>query len=65
MMKHTFPKLVRGKRYRYIRYSNGREELYDHNVDSNEWNNLASNNKFKQVKSKFSKILDSKLDKLK
>ena len=56
---------VRGKRYRYIRYSNGREELYDHNVDSNEWNNLASKNKFKQVKSKFSKILDSKLDKLK
>ena len=56
---------MRGKRYRYIRYSNGREELYDHNVDSNEWNNLASNNKFKQVKSKFSKILDSELDKLK
>jgi arylsulfatase A-like enzyme len=33
---------VRDERYRYIRYSNGEEELYDHDVDPNEWTNLAA-----------------------
>ena len=32
---------VRTERYRYIRYEDGSEELYDHEVDPNEWNNLA------------------------
>lgn len=32
---------VRGQRYRYIRYGNGAEELYDHETDPNEWRNLA------------------------
>lgn len=32
---------VRSERYRYIRYANGEEELYDHSTDPNEWDNLA------------------------
>ena len=33
---------VRDERYRYIRYRNGEEELYDHTRDPNEWTNLAA-----------------------
>ncbi len=33
---------LRGERYRYIRYADGAEELYDHTNDANEWHNLAS-----------------------
>jgi choline-sulfatase len=33
---------VRTDRYRYIRYRDGGEELYDHERDPREWNNLAS-----------------------
>jgi len=32
---------VRSRRWRYIRYSNGAEELYDHESDPHEWHNLA------------------------
>lgn len=34
---------VRTERYRYIRYEDGSEELYDHANDPHEWTNLASN----------------------
>jgi len=33
---------LRDGRYRYIRYEDGSEELYDHQTDPNEWHNLAS-----------------------
>ena len=33
---------VRDDRWRYIHYADGSEELYDHKVDPNEWNNLAT-----------------------
>ena len=33
---------VRDERWRYIRYSDGTEELYDHASDPNEWNNVAA-----------------------
>ena len=33
---------IRSERYRYIRYRDGSEELYDHEVDPNEWTNLAA-----------------------
>ena len=33
---------IRTGRYRYIRYRNGEEELYDHDTDPNEWNNLVA-----------------------
>ena len=32
---------VRSERWRYIRYVDGSEELYDHHSDPNEWHNLA------------------------
>ncbi len=32
---------VRSARWRYIRYSTGDEELYDHDADPHEWRNLA------------------------
>ncbi len=32
---------VRSERFRYIRYRDGGQELYDHAVDPNEWYNLA------------------------
>lgn len=33
---------IRTQRWRYIRYGDDTEELYDHDVDPNEWDNLAS-----------------------
>jgi len=33
---------VRDRRWRYVRYADGSEELYDHQNDPHEWNNLAN-----------------------
>ncbi len=33
---------IRTKRWRYIRYADGSEELYNHDYDPNEWTNLAN-----------------------
>ncbi len=41
---------VRSERWRYIRYSDGTEELYDHNADPNEWTNLAADPAYDDVK---------------
>lgn len=40
---------VRTERWRYIRYANGEEELYDMQADPKEWNNLASDPNSKEV----------------
>ena len=40
---------VRTDRWRYIRYNDGGEELYDHNEDPNEWTNLAGNPEYSSV----------------
>lgn len=37
---------ISGKRFRYIHYDNGDEELYDIKTDPYEWTNLASDPKF-------------------
>ena len=37
---------VRTERWRYIRYRDGSEELYDHDVDPNEWHNLAGSSEY-------------------
>lgn len=46
---------VRSERYRYIRYLDGAEELYDHYNDPNEWLNLASNPTFDSIKEEHAK----------
>ena len=48
---------VRTERWRFIRYANGDEELYDHNADPHEWTNLASDPKLATVKSELAKLL--------
>ncbi|MDP6044684.1 MAG: sulfatase, partial [Phycisphaerae bacterium] len=40
---------VRWRQWRYIRYSDGGQELYDHDNDPNEWTNLANNAKYNAV----------------
>lgn len=40
---------IRSERWRYIRYANGAEELYDHRNDPNEWTNLAGDKRFAAV----------------
>lgn len=41
---------ARDRRYRYIRYAEGGEELYDHDSDPKEWTNLAADPALKEVK---------------
>jgi len=41
---------VRSDRWRYIRYSDGGEELYDHATDPHEWTNLAARPDLASVK---------------
>ena len=45
---------VRSERWRYIRYDNGDEELYDELQDPYEWTNLASDPKYTSIKSNLS-----------
>jgi len=45
---------VRSDRWRYIRYANGDEELYDHSKDPHEWTNLASDPELGHVKNRLS-----------
>ncbi|MBT6768698.1 MAG: DUF4976 domain-containing protein [Opitutales bacterium] len=48
---------IRTDRWRYIRYNDGGEELYDHDSDPNEWKNLAANPEFSRVISKLKQSL--------
>jgi hypothetical protein len=48
---------VRSDRWRYIRYRDGGEELYDHNNDPYEWTNLSSRVEFRAVKADLAKYL--------
>ncbi len=41
---------LRSDRWRYIRYSDGTEELYDHDADEMEWDNLAGDPALGDVK---------------
>jgi choline-sulfatase len=40
---------IRSQKWRYIRYNDGGEELYDHEEDPNEWVNLAGQKKYSEV----------------
>ncbi|MEX0321533.1 MAG: sulfatase [Puniceicoccaceae bacterium] len=48
---------VRDERWRYIRYHDGSEELYDHSKDPNEWKNLAGDPEYKAVKARLRRWL--------
>jgi arylsulfatase A-like enzyme len=48
---------LRTEHYRYIRYSDGTEELYDHEKDALEWDNLAGDPKYAEIKKQFVKWL--------
>ena len=46
---------IRDDRWRYIRYSDGSEELYDHSNDTYEWTNLASKPEHAALKTQLAK----------
>ncbi|MEQ8785480.1 MAG: sulfatase [Pirellulaceae bacterium] len=48
---------VRSDRYRYIRYEDGGEELYDLQTDPHEWTNLARDPRYAQRKSRLAESL--------
>ena len=41
---------VRSSTHRYLRYANGEEELYDHQIDPYEWHNRANDPTLTDVK---------------
>ena len=45
------------ERYRYIRYADGGEELYDHQSDPNEWTNVADRPEMAAVKGRLARWL--------
>jgi len=51
---------IRSRRWRYIRYEDGGEELYDHDHDPGEFYNLAEDSKYQSVKGKLAKHLPTK-----
>jgi arylsulfatase A-like enzyme len=51
---------LRTSRWRYTRYSDGGEELYDHSMDEMEWNNLADDPAFAGVKEELKQWLPTK-----
>ncbi|APZ96001.1 sulfatase [Fuerstiella marisgermanici] len=48
---------LRSKRHRYIHYEDGTEELYDHEADLNEWNNLATSDTPPDILARFRREL--------
>ena len=51
---------VRVAGWRYIRYENGDEELYDETADPNEWKNLAKDPAFAAKKTELGKLLPTR-----
>ncbi len=48
---------LRDGRFRYTRYRNGAEELYDHQNDPNEWTNLAGDPRYAAAKTRLAAAL--------
>ncbi len=51
---------IQNDRYRYLIYTNGEEELYDHKNDPNEWNNIAENPEMMSLKKEMKMSVDLK-----
>ena len=57
VMNQTYS--YRTRDWRYIRYMDGREELYDHSNDPYEWNNLAGDDTYASTKNDlYSKMME-------
>ncbi len=52
---------VRSERWRYTLCADGKEELYDHLYDPNEWTNLALNEDYKDIKALHKKYVQKLL----
>lgn len=48
---------IRTERWRYIRYEDGSEELYDHQADPDEWANLANHQQHDETKKRLAKMI--------
>jgi len=48
---------IRTEQYRYIRYIDGSEELYDHSVDPEEWTNLADDPAYNAIKAQMAAFI--------
>ncbi|WP_228499771.1 sulfatase [Thermogemmata fonticola] len=48
---------VRTERWRYIRYADGSEELYDVQADPHEWHNLAAQERYEPIKKELARWL--------
>ncbi len=46
---HAGNHAIRTRRWRYIRYADGSEELYDHDSDPHEWTNLAGQAQYRDL----------------
>jgi arylsulfatase A-like enzyme len=51
---------VRTDRWRYIRYADGSEELYDLSTDPNEWTNLAADPRYAALKAELAAALPAR-----
>ncbi|MBN2412422.1 sulfatase [candidate division KSB1 bacterium] len=48
---------IRSKEWRYIRYADGSEELYDHKNDELEWTNLTAKPEYEEIKKELARWL--------
>ena len=53
---------LRNRNFRYILYKDGNEELYDHQIDTHEWNNLSENHDYRKIKKKMKRDLLKKIN---
>lgn len=51
---------IRTERWRYIRYEDGSEELYDHQKDPHEWTNLANHPEHANTKLRMARMIPGK-----
>lgn len=48
---------IRSEKWRYIRYEDGSEELYNHHADPNEWTNQAQIPEYREVKKRLAEFI--------
>ena len=53
---------LRNRDFRYILYKDGNDELYDHQIDTHEWNNLSENHDYRKIKKKMKRDLLKKIN---